>query len=60
MEKTTLIQQGAEAKIYKNKDEVIKNRVSKGYRHPELDKKLIKQRTKREAKLLAKASELIP
>jgi Kae1-associated kinase Bud32 len=52
---------GAEAKIWKDEktNNVIKERVSKKYRHPELDKKIIKQRTKREAKLLAKASELI-
>jgi len=55
-----LIAQAAEAKIYLEGKRIIKERVSKGYRHPELDKKLIKQRTKREAKLLAKASELIP
>jgi TP53 regulating kinase-like protein len=54
-----LIAQAAEAKIYKEGNIIIKERVSKGYRHPELDKKLIKQRTKREAKLLEKASKLI-
>jgi TP53 regulating kinase-like protein len=54
-----LIAQAAEAKIYKDGKLIIKERVSKGYRHPELDKKLIKQRTKREAKLLEKASKMI-
>jgi len=55
--KQNIIQQGAEAIIIHNKDEVIKRRVSKGYRHPDLDKKLIKRRTKSEAKILDKTSE---
>lgn len=54
-----LIAQAAEAKIYKNGNQVIKDRISKGYRHPELDKKIIKQRTKREASILEKAHKLI-
>jgi len=58
--KTNVIQQGAEAIIIHKGDSVIKDRVSKGYRHPELDKKIIKQRTKSEAKILEKASKLIP
>jgi Kae1-associated kinase Bud32 len=53
-----LIAQGAEAKIFKEYKFVIKNRVSKGYRHPELDKKLIKQRTKRETSILERAHKL--
>jgi tRNA A-37 threonylcarbamoyl transferase component Bud32 len=56
--KSELIAQGAEAKIFKQNKFVIKDRVSKGYRHPELDKKLIKQRTKREFNILRKTSEL--
>ena len=53
---------GAEAKIFldKTSDTVIKDRVSKGYRHPILDKKIIKQRTKREKSILEKASKIIP
>ncbi len=56
-----LIQQGAEAKILldKEKNLIIKDRVSKSYRHPELDKKIIKSRTKSETKLLIKASKII-
>jgi Kae1-associated kinase Bud32 len=50
---------GAEEKIWKEGDFVIKDRISKGYRHPELDKKIIRQRTKREFKLLEKAHKLI-
>jgi tRNA A-37 threonylcarbamoyl transferase component Bud32 len=56
--KTELIAQGAEAKILKDNKFVIKDRVSKGYRHPELDKKLIKQRTKRETSILERAHKL--
>jgi len=54
-----IIQQGAEAIIYRDKNKIIKDRISKKYRHPELDKKIIKSRTKKEAKLLSKASSLI-
>lgn len=54
-----LIAQAAEAKIYRKENLIIKDRVSKGYRHPDLDKKLIKQRTKREASILEKAHKLI-
>ncbi len=46
------IARGAEAIIYKDKEMVVKKRVSKGYRHPELDAELIKARTKREAKFI--------
>jgi Kae1-associated kinase Bud32 len=59
--KTKLIQQGAEAKIFldeKNK-QIIKDRISKSYRILELDKKIIKQRTKAETKLLTKASQIV-
>jgi len=56
--KQELIAQGAEAKILKEGNFVIKNRISKSYRHPELDKKLIKQRTKREFNILEKAYKL--
>ncbi len=54
-----LLAQAAEAKIYKQGDIIIKDRVSKGYRHPILDKKMIKQRTKREKSILEKANKLI-
>lgn len=49
-----LIAQGAEAKIFLDKT-ISKQRISKGYRHPILDQKIRKSRTKREAKLLIKA-----
>ncbi len=56
-----LLQQGAEAKIFLNEKDnlIIKDRISKSYRIPELDKKIIKQRTKAEKKLLEKASKII-
>lgn len=54
-----ILQQGAEAKIILSGDFIIKDRIKKSYRLPELDKKIIKRRTKSEAKLLTKASEII-
>ncbi len=54
------ISQGAEAIIYKDEDKVIKERVSKGYRLPLLDKKLRKSRTKAEAKIINKLKNIIP
>jgi len=59
MIKSNIIQQGAEAIILHEGKLIIKNRVSKGYRYPELDKKIIKIRTKKEKNLLEKASKLI-
>lgn len=53
-----LIQQGAEAKIFLEGDAVLKNRIEKKYRHPKLDEKIRKQRTKREGKILFKARGL--
>ena len=57
--KPKIISQGAEAIIYLENDTVTKHRISKSYRHPELDKKIIKSRTKAETKLLKKASEFV-
>ena len=51
------IAQGAEAIIYADEDSVTKDRFTKSYRHPELDERLRKARTRREAKILAKLSE---
>ncbi len=48
------IAQGAEAIIYKNNVEIIKERFSKAYRLPHLDESLRKFRTRREAKVLGK------
>lgn len=51
---------GAEAVISQDKNKIIKTRVAKGYRLPVLDEKLRKLRTRSEAKILEKASALIP
>jgi len=52
-----LIQQGAEAKIFLDKDMITKDRIPKSYRHPQLDKQIRTRRTRSEAKLLSKALE---
>lgn len=59
MAKKKILARGAEAIIIQEGKSIIKNRVSKGYRHPELDKKIIKTRTKKEKNLLEKASQII-
>ncbi len=51
-----LIRQGAEANLYHDDGILIKERIKKSYRVSELDEKIRKQRTKREAKLLQRAS----
>jgi Kae1-associated kinase Bud32 len=51
-----LIAQGAEARLYRDGRKVLKERPVKGYRLPELDRKLRLQRLRREAKLLEKLS----
>ncbi len=58
--KEKIIQRGAEAVLIKKEDFLIKRRLKKSYRFPELDEKIRKQRTKRESSLLQKASKLIP
>lgn len=54
-----ILEKGAEANIYPGKwldnDVIIKNRVSKSYRIPEIDLYLRKRRTKQESKLLGEA-----
>ena len=54
-----LIAQGAEAKIFKKKDSILKDRIKKTYRLPQIDIKLRKSRTRSEAKILRKASGII-
>ncbi len=49
-----IIAQGAEARIYKDGKNIVKNRFSKSYRVLELDTELRKSRTRREAKVLQK------
>jgi TP53 regulating kinase-like protein len=53
--KSKLIAQGAEAKIFLNKNIINKQRIVKSYRHQILDEKIRKSRTKKEAKLLTKS-----
>lgn len=59
MPRQKIIQQGAEAIILLHKDNIIKRRIEKSYRYPELDEKIRKSRTRKEAKLLDKADKLI-
>ncbi len=49
-----VIGRGAEAIIYKDGSAVIKSRIEKNYRLAEIDKRLRKYRTRREAKILDK------
>ena len=49
-----ILDKGAEATILLDGTAVIKDRVKKGYRLPEIDEKLRKFRTRREAKVLDK------
>jgi len=53
-----IIDKGAEATISVDNDEIIKDRVAKGYRLQEIDEKLRKFRTRREAKVLDKLEEI--
>lgn len=55
----TLISQGAEAKLYKENNLIIKERIPKSYRIKELDNKIRKYRTRREISILEKASKII-
>ena len=50
-----IIAEGAEAKIYKNKNTIIKDRIKKDYRLPVIDVLLRKSRTRSEAKLIREA-----
>ncbi len=52
------IAQGAEAIIYQDKSRIMKERVSKSYRLPQLDESLRKFRTRREAKILSRLEEM--
>ncbi|MFC1755154.1 KEOPS complex kinase/ATPase Bud32 [Thermoproteota archaeon] len=52
------IAQGAEAILYKDKQNVLKDRFEKKYRHPEIDRSLRKSRTRREAKVIDKLQQI--
>ncbi len=54
-----IIGRGAEAILMQEGNNLVKGRIKKGYRLIVLDEKLRKQRTRKEAKLLEKASSLI-
>ena len=53
-----LISQGAEAKLFLEDGKIIKNRFRKTYRINEIDNRLRKSRTKREAKILGKLQQI--
>ncbi len=52
------IAQGAEAVLFKDRETIIKERLSKKYRLPQIDQSLRKFRTRREAKVLEKLAEM--
>ncbi len=56
--KLKLISQGAEAKIFLDKSTILKARIPKTYRHPQLDNQIRTRRTRSEAKILTKAHTL--
>ena len=53
-----LIAQGAEAKLYRNDNSIIKERIRKSYRIEEIDDKLRRSRTRREDKILEKLAAI--
>ena len=55
-----ILSQGAEAIITLTENQIIKSRVPKSYRLPQIDDKIRKLRTRGEAKLLEKAGKIIP
>jgi len=52
-----LIAQGAEAKLFRDGAKIVKDRISKSYRLPEIDERLRATRTRREAKILERLRE---
>ncbi len=52
------IAQGAEAVIYEDAKTIIKDRVPKRYRHQEIDSRLRRFRTRREAKVIGTMREI--
>ena len=53
-----IIAQGAEAVLWLDKQKILKERVTKGYRFPELDRKIRAFRTRREAKVLQRLADI--
>lgn len=56
----TLIAQGAEAKLFLQDGNILKQRFPKSYRIKGIDERLRSSRTRREAKILGKLEGLIP
>lgn len=54
-----ILAEGAEARIIRDGDKVIKKRLKKRYRHPILDERIRKERTRREARLLLRAAPIV-
>lgn len=52
-----MIGKGAEAELRRDGDELVKDRIVKGYRHEELDQRLREERTEQEARLLERAKQ---
>lgn len=57
--KQKIIARGAEAILIHKDGKLIKQRIPKGYRHPELDKKIRTRRTRAEAKILEKVGKIL-
>ena len=55
-----ILAQGAESILYLEKGVITKDRIKKSYRIKELDEKIRKSNTRRETRILEKASKLIP
>jgi TP53 regulating kinase and related kinases len=53
-----IIKRGAEATISLNDEKIVKERVKKSYRLEQIDERLRKQRTKKEASLLLQAKKI--
>lgn len=51
-----ILKRGAEAILYKEDGDIVKERIRKGYRIPAIDNRLRKERTRSEAKILEKVS----
>jgi Kae1-associated kinase Bud32 len=56
----TVIAQGAEAIIRTDRKVVVKERIAKPYRHSEIDNKIRKSRTRREARIIGKINLILP
>jgi len=62
VERDELITRGAEAEVWKGRwrgrDVIVKKRVKKGYRHPELDKNIREMRVRKEGRLIHEARKV--